>query len=1303
MIDWTKINNDEKFRDLCNYLLKEELGWPFLSVSKGRDDLQDASYTGDYKNKIGSWIFQYKWLNLENGKSKNRSLLKSTLVGGRDPECKRVSERHNPDHYVVLTNIDLTLPQKIEITKKAQDYGLKDAIVWDQADLEILLNTYPSALIRHFEQNLPILEHYSQRFSIELNDASSPLYFGDKDLFLGRENDVKEIEKLIADTSRKIILIHGPGGIGKTRFIVEVCRFIETSGKDTRTYFIRGSSDIKIQDILRELPSRGEEIKTLVLVFDDVQVFSRELLFELSTLFRANPLINSKLVLITRPELKDQVLHQLPIRSETIDISIYQLENLNISDIGKIIKAKISDVELVNQLIAWASRGRWSPMEANLIINEAIKSNTSFRNAVNESQILERLFNRYLESYSNDARVLIELIAFLQPFQFEEEQLKKTVLQYFNWNERQYINVIDELASATTIEVLTWGANRYKLRPDILADWLRDKASYTQRGLLTQRCKSIVKTFLPVTTEQLITNLAQTEFDKQEKILDDFLKEFESEILKGNNFERIQLLKLLKKIAWFRPLEALQIIKKLIAQPGKIYIPEGLEWAKYDHSMVVADIPEILSDIAYHLEYFSEVIDVLFKLSISDMGRGASNARERFLQLCQIKYRRSLEYNQKVVDYLNNIESITDEKIATFITDIIKKQFVTHIDYDYLDPENPRVLHWTSFPIKAVYSPKGFEQLQKLRENGLLLLFKTISTDYSWFVRKLGIEALSSIADGLLHQSQPMRATPLEEQEKYPSEPELGKILKFLEKYLEIELKQKIPDFRVLDAIIGFVRIFRERKTEYDTILKEIKESIKKKDEYCMYDLLIAEHRDWDKDLEDQKKGHLNNPAIKRILQKYKDSPDDFLEFLNNLLSLREGWVFGSVKKLATEIGEQYKELAEKIIDKIKSGEYPALIIYGGSFIIGIRNKDILLAKAIVDRLTAEQNITGQRIAVNSYDKYWVIDHQEKRPIGITANELKFLERLKDSANADLKLELARACSVFLLLDKLNTLELLATISQSIGKEDFILVEAIADALDPRDVGFVSEDLQLLKRIILNFIPVADLDKNQMMYWHIEQILELVLKSDPGFIIDFYEARIKYKNNLQKNEEYDAVPYRVEFPKIGGNPQEFDLCRRIRNWAQEKNWFRLEAPRFFRNFGFSIPIISAVLNEWIENNESDPEKKHELIVLAAYLLRDFNDTEWLYDQLAKILVKASYYDADDEKYKDIMSEVFACIHTGGSWGDTKHRKIIEQLNRILTSDDSLLSSRVKADLKEEIKRQEAEVKHMNDLLNADWE
>jgi len=89
--------------------------------------------------------------------------------------------------------------------------------------------------------------------------------------------------------------------------------------------------------------------------------------------------------------------------------------------------------------------------------------------------------------------------------------------------------------------------------------------------------------------------------------------------------------------------------------------------------------------------------------------------------------------------------------------------------------------------------------------------------------------------------------------------------------------------------------------------------------------------------------------------------------------------------------------------------------------------------------------------------------------------------------------------------------------------------------------------------------------------------------------------------------------------------------------------------------------------------------------------------------LVKLLIKAGDYETEDEKYKDIVGEVFACIHSGTSWGDTKHRTIIDQLKRILTKDESKLCNRVKEDLKKEISRQEEEVIHMNDLLNADWE
>lgn len=1304
-IDWTKISDENQFRDLCNYLLSEELGWSVISVSKGRDEGIDASFKGNYKNKKGDWIFQYKWFDEKVGNEKNRSLLKSKIVGGKDPEATRVQGKHNPDHYVLITNISLTIPLKKEISSKAIKNGVRDFIVYDQADLDALITNYPNAQKRFFNKLQPSLETYSERFARELKDPLSIYFCGSDAAFYGRQDNIAYLERFITDNT-KMLVLYGRGGVGKTRLLIELSKKLEQENSDAKVYFVREGNDLTLGQVISEIPESQSQGHCKILVFDDAHNYSKDLLLEINNLLRQTK-TNIKFIFVTRPELKQIIINSLPTQGEGESITEYELANITISDIRRIIEKYINDRVISRQITDWARTGKWGPLEAILIVKEALRTGKSYRDVVTESQLLDRLFNRYLESYSPDAKTLLELVSFLQPMSIDNPDLTKKILDHLGWQENKYINAIDDLTDASktpVIELLTYREKRLKVKPDILGDWLRARVAYNSQEAVTARGKKIITDFILVSTEQLLTNVAQTEYGKREKILNDILKEIEQEADNGNNSQRIELLKYLKKLAWFRPSDTLLIIKKIISNPKPDYTIKGYGAFKVEHEHVLREIPEVLSDIAFHIDYFFDVIETLFELSLGDSKYAASKAKEELIRLSKLKFRRSLEYNFKILDLLKN-ESQSDElnKIG-LVLELLKEQFVTNVDYDYWDPEDPRKLNWTSYPIKAIYNPEGFERLKKLREDSLDFLFNLISKTEKKEVRKQGVEVLPGVIGHLISQRAGLGYDKiLEEDKRYPLEPELGRIVQFLESLVQKEQEKKNPDFLTLDAVIGCLNSIKEEKTTYDTRVKNLRTKIKKSDQYCFYDLLLAEHRDWDKDWNRRQLPYLSSGFIKRIVDENLETPIELVRFLETLLSLRVGWIFGSMKKLATEIGEKYPELSGDILAEVIKDTYPNLAIYGGYFIIGIRSVNHKQAIELVDKYTRqESSLTAKGVAVDSYDRYWVVNHQEKNVPLIRPNEIEYLERLTEISDKNLRIKIASSIHAFLMISKPRALNVLQKLSSNMQVDELQLADTIADSLDPRDISFDQDDLEKIKLILKGFVPVSNLDKGQMMYWHIEQVMTEVLKVDPGFIIDLYEARIGRKNQTQKDEEYDAIPFHVKFPTINDHEKEVELCRKVRNWALQKNWFRLEAPRFLKNFGFSLPAIETVIKEWVDNEESDAEKRHELIVLAAYLLRDFEDTEWLYDLLASICKRACLYETEDKKYKDIMGEVMACIYSGSSWGDSKQKAVISNLNRILEVNKSEFCERVKRDLNNEIERQTKEAEHLNDLLNSDW-
>lgn len=1303
--DWSKLSDENLFRDLCNAIIKEEFAWPLVTISRGKDQGIDAEYTGDYKSKKGRWIFQYKWLNPSNGNPPNVSSLKSTLIGGSRPEIQYVYQNHNPDHYVVLTNISLTLKNKRDIIKYGKNIGIKDVIIYDQADLDVFLYNFPSLVRKFINDQPPILEHYSDKFSSELMDKNSIYYCGSDSEFLGRKEEIQILEEFISSNQQQIALIKGEGGIGKTRLIIELAKAIEQNNNNIKFRFVRDLETLTFGDLTRDLPLVGKNGKNVqVLVFDDAHKFPRDVISQLDYFTRNKKLVQVKVILITRPELSDQVLNLLPLYGGASQPFSLDLKNIGFANIVKIISSKIKDEYIIRNISSWARKGRWTPLIAKLVITESIKSQgKTFKSATIGSNVLSKIFNGYLNGLDNDVKDLLEIVSLIEPFYYQDQDLRTAIKTFLGWEESKLLTNIDKLvalADPPFIEIGTWGAPKMRIRPDVFSDWLRDRYCYSKSGKVTEKCKRLLHDLLPIATEQILTNLAQAEFDKEEKILDPFWDEIRSKVLSMNNFERSNLMKVIKKVALYRPKDSLDIVSTIIANKQPAFTPPSHDWFEFKHEHVLNDIPEILGDIGYHEAYYTDAIKELFGLASSGYSYTENDSKNKLLELSGIIFRRSLKFNQKLLNFVRANKNKFDAKQKKILYDLLKKQFATEIHYSFSHPDNPRTFSWTTYPIRLTYSKKGFDELKHFRGRALrevLTLFNESENNDKCEVLKV----ISGILHGLIYQYHPFGNTPLTEDKSYPLEPELGKIILFLKKTVKNELKKKNPDFRVLDEVIGCLNVFRDKQTKYKVTLQQLRGSIKESDTYRLYDQLLAEHKDRD-DWSVGDKDYLKNPAIKRIVKSYLQKPEYFAVFFETMLSLREGWIFGSVKKLAMEIGVTYPEFAEAVIKTIVSHQLRNLSKYGGYFLIGIRKSRYPLSQKILSYLVTLQDILAARVVVQSFDRYWVYDFQSKVVKDIASSEIDFLREIKAMKDPDFNAEFAHAASTFLYLDQSQALELLLVASEAIGSEGFILAESIAQSLDPKDHEFRKEDLEVIERIFMNFIQLSDLDRTQM-YWHIEQVLEFILRYDPEFIVTFYEERIKYKNSLPEGTEYDAVPYKVEFPTISDRELQLRLCRRIRDWVVEKNWFRFEVLRFIRNFGFSQDVLEEALREWILNNDDNADIKHEKIVFAAYLLRDFEDSDWLYGLLSLLLEKASEYESSDTQYRDIMGEIHGCINTGGGWGDSKHQSVIRYLTDVLNNQKLNLGIKTKKFIKDQIKQHRSEAEHMNNILNADWE
>lgn len=1300
-LDWNKISNEEQFTSLVNYLLREKFGWTEISVARGKDKARDAKYNGNYKNKKGEWIFQYKWFSPEVGKRTNLSNLKAKIFTGKKPEASFVRDTYNPDNYILVTNLRLTGPNKSLFKELARKNGIKFFEVWDVAELEVLIAQYPSAQRKFFEGRPASIENYRSRFKDELENEESIFYCGANSNFLSRSDDIDKLVKFVTDPDSLALILSGRGGVGKTRLTIEFSKLVEEKlSNDFLVYFVRNSAELTINELLAELPRKDITKRTIILVFDDIHTYPNSFVSELDYLSR-NENHSLKIVLVTRSELTKTVVDSLPLTSKFSNFDELELDNIDISSISKIVNARINNRDLARDIVRWARKGKWTPLETILVLSESEKSSASFKEVISESDIINRVFSRYISSYGEDTIKLLNLVSFIQPFNYQDEKVKEAIKQFYSWNDLQLNESLDSLKAEKDLPIVEF-SEAYpilRIRPDILGDWLRDRASY--RGeKVTEFVKQVINNFVSLLPESVIESVVQTEYLKKNKILDEVVEEIGKELSQGNNNIRINILKIIDKFAWYRPEDTLGLINIILNSPKDDYSIQKFESLKITHDHVKREIPEILEQVAVNISFFQESIILLFKIASDEQKYSAGKAEEALINLSKIVYRRSLKYNHILVSLIEGELSEATEKKKQLFIKLLKEQFKLSVNYSYLDPEDPRKFNWTEYPVKAVF--RDIDSLVELREKSLNLLLSIIN-DSTQETKLEALNLLSSIVYGLNKQYSAFGRTKLEGENKYSQRSEYEKIFKFSKNLVSIELKKNSPDFAVINELsANTLKGLKEGLKNKTAEIQKILGSIKKSDKYLFYELLIAEHRDWDKQQDDLEKV-LQHGYSKRIIDSYSKEPLNFALFLSSMLNLRKGWIFGSVKGLFAKLGEYNPIFAEELFKAILNDEnVKVLFTYFGYILLGIRRTNKEKANELIKFALEKKSAQASQAVADSFDHYWVT----KRDVvenEINIQNLDWLFEALKYADGNGLVSLASASNTFLKLSKTKGLKFLVSLSKKIDKDSLGLVSEISKALDPRDVSYEKNDISTLEEILDSFVDVYDLDKGQMTIYYLEQVFEVIVKYDVVYIGKFFEKRLEKKIELGGSSEYDAIPYGFKLPKLDNLEKELELFNQLKLWVLRKDWFAVEAPHFVSKLGFSPDTIQRGLIGWIDGKFEDQEKELEYLVAAAYMLRNFEDQDWVYDLVAKILVKAGKFESQEEKFRDIMSEVWAFIHTGGGWGDTKHRKVIEQINRILIEYGNAFSIQVKKRLREEIEYQEKEISRMNELVNGDWE
>jgi len=370
-----------------------------------------------------------------------------------EEERKIIADTLDKELKISLAEFSKCLKEEIEEKKKEE----LDSILNQIAEL---ITEKPLIPLREFEERpeiKPLLEYKK---------------------FIGRQEELKELHTFLADDSKKIMVVSGEGGTGKTRLAIEFAR--QTEDKNWSVYFIH---PVKLFKCFGVIPSSG---KILLILDDASRYIYRDKLIDCVL----NPPVDSdiKLLLIARTIFKDRIESNL--REKGVSVEAYEIKK---GDIISFLEENLGIEENTAVEIERECRDSfiWAAFFAEF-----------YREEGRVDEIREVLINRtekYIQDLKlraegmaiEDVKKILSLLSLVTPVKWKED--KKYFKEIFEESlpeyEYEHLRRIIGLAGETNI--LLMSDDEYAIKPDPVADFLRTEF------MGEKRFNRVVKSLLP--------------------------------------------------------------------------------------------------------------------------------------------------------------------------------------------------------------------------------------------------------------------------------------------------------------------------------------------------------------------------------------------------------------------------------------------------------------------------------------------------------------------------------------------------------------------------------------------------------------------------------------------------------------------------------------------------------------------------------------------------------------------------------------------------------------------------------------
>ena len=1239
------IKSPKDFERFCNLFLKKEVS-PLVTVygAEGRDKGIDAEYNGGYTDRNGNkrsgrWIFQYKFFDPTKDKNNARGALIRVMEGSKKKkgELDKANEG-KCEHYVLMTNTLLTAGHVSKIENAKNDKGFTFTLTcWDAENLITMIDEFPYILNSFRDPHLPVFLSYKDMFRYQIKGDHRLLRY-DYDTF-GRDNEIDQFRSFVQDTDKRLLVMSGSGGIGKTKLAIEFAKTVEQEHHDYEPLFVQIAED-SFENALADIPPN----RNYIFFVDDAHDYLDNL-GGIRILLNSLGYDESKAVLITRKPFKASLRG---IFSSTLpDFAIHEMEitKLSFEKTKEFIQSKIRvrDSTFLNDL---AKIGRDTPLIAVMVIflfRKGVDLTSLTKDELVElafESYLNDNFSKYLPRLNDQHRKFLDWFSGIEPVDVQDTGVSVKMAILLKAETYELKRYRDDLIRSGML--IQYGSKQ-RVFPGPLSDYILRKACFLSDGSTSSFHRILLDEFLLTFPINVVKNLARVEnIAGETSLLDEYIDSLKTQVFEGNNAVREHVLENMEGISYFRPDDAIEIFNIILDNPNTedfVRVNLGIPFT-LTHEHLLEKIAKEAQKTVFTLSGFRKTLKVIRKL-----------IQKKDLNLFNYDTPQAL-LNRMTSFHTNKPSIFQMEALEVF--EVWKEKDKPELILALLNSLNSMlVLDFSETYSEGASLKFGWHHLKytpeliNLRTKAIDIIAYILKTSEHSVVRKNAVDSINRAINPL---ESPFRKG-MEQSDKDQLHKEQERLFDIVANHMQEE-----SDFTVLNAIDQFLRGYAENEHSERFPRKRAAELLTKFSEheicerYLLYRQFTGQFRDWDiSESPDKTKEFLKKyiakytPAeLAKLMWTYKKNAEDGKGYrsLTDGVWEEKGWNTGSATYLLKAVGEVDPKYGIDLLNEIVAWEIDESQCASG-LISGMRVSGQDLAQKAIHNLLKQDSIIAKRIVARSYCGI------SRNKQDIDKGDLNILDQLSEVQDSELRTYIAQTLPDFFGVDTELVLEILVRLSTD--ETPRVMRETIR-ALPNDNLKFSPQKhLETYKHLMLNCISLERLD------YESEIVLHTIFKDDPEWVISFFEERIAYKENMSdrtNSYKYDAVPYRPHhlFENVNWHEENANAAlRRVRDWLlKSSNVLRFEAPKLLTSMlsgnesrGSDVKINSAMkklFEEWIDSDDI------KLMQNAAYLMRGFHTDAIFYSLLEKVLINS-------EGNREVRGALTAALYSGGGWSN----------------------------------------------------